>query len=316
MYHRLTMSVALSAWAIGGHLQAALVINPARAITDRIDVNVIAVADNDGSDSTAGLLGTSTRREQVFSLVDQIFAQAGVAVDFAMRPGTYNSSFARTGMPGSNNPRPSTDLRDLYQNAAAAGGVLSSDRNTINLFLVTIVPGFSQLGANYSAGIATLAGNGIAFFGGSTLSTYPEGREVLASVLAHEIGHNLGLEHIAVSQNLMQSGGGGQRLNASQISSVLNSRFTVPAPQPSSGDFNNDDIVDGADFLRWQRGQSPSRLSASDLSAWESQFATAAAYSLAAATQTPEPGSMTLAVLACMGLWRVRRRRSKTLSSP
>ena len=32
-----------------------------------------------------------------------------------------------------------------------------------------------------------------------------------------------------------------------------------------AGDFNNDGVVDGADFLAWQRGESPEPLSAADL---------------------------------------------------
>jgi hypothetical protein len=38
----------------------------------------------------------------------------------------------------------------------------------------------------------------------------------VASVIAHEIGHNLGLEHVTTGENLMKPGGGGERLNAAQ----------------------------------------------------------------------------------------------------
>jgi hypothetical protein len=306
MFRWSVVGVLLSLWTIDCQSHAALVVNPAQPITNEIRVNVIAVADNDGSDSTAGMLGNSTRRAQVLSLVDVIFAQAGVELNVTMRPGTYNSSFARSGTPGNNSPRPSSDLGAIYGNAAAAGGVLSSDPNTINLFLVSIVPGFSQLSSNYAAGIATVGGNGIAFYGGATLSTYPEGREVLASVFAHEIGHNLGLNHTSLPENLMRSGGGpddGERLTPAQINTIISSRFTVPLPPPTFGDFNGDEIVDGDDFLIWQRGQSPSRLSPGDLAAWESHFGTnATVHADASFYHVPEPESLALAMMAFAAL--------------
>lgn len=304
MFRPMLVGLALVAGALVSEGRAALIVNSARTLTDRINVHMIAVADSDGSDSTAGTFGTSAQRAEVFSLVDTIFAQAGVDVNFTMRPGTYNSSFARVGQTGNNNPRPNTDLRDLYQAAAAAGGVLSTNTNTINVFLVSIVPGFSQLGANASAGIATLGGNGIAYFGGGNLATFAAGREVLAGVLAHEIGHNLGLAHNTTAENLMQSGGDGakgQRLSAAQISTVLGSRFTVPLPQPIPGDFNGDGVVDGGDFLWWQRGRSPAPLSPGDLAVWKANFGAGGSVT------TPEPGGIVLGVMSALGAL-VRRR--------
>jgi hypothetical protein len=46
-----------------------------------------------------------------------------------------------------------------------------------------------------------------------------------------------------------------------------------PALVPAlRGDFNGDRAVDGADFLDWQRGESPNSGSASDLSDWQANF--------------------------------------------
>ena len=50
----------------------------------------------------------------------------------------------------------------------------------------------------------------MAMWAGPNLFSFNGGREIIASVLAHEIGHNLGLPHIGASQNLMQSGGSGR----------------------------------------------------------------------------------------------------------
>jgi hypothetical protein len=44
--------------------------------------------------------------------------------------------------------------------------------------------------------------------------------------------------------------------------------------QPGPGDFNGDGLVNGTDLLSWQRGQSPSPLSAADLESWRTNFPT------------------------------------------
>ena len=44
------------------------------------------------------------------------------------------------------------------------------------------------------------------------------------------------------------------------------------ATATNPGDFNNDGKVDGRDFLVWQRGGSPTPLSATDLAAWQSHY--------------------------------------------
>ena len=237
----------------------------------------------------------------MFSLVDVIYAQAGVDVDFTYRPGTYNSSFARTGTPGNNNPRPQSDLGSIRNAAAAAGNILSVDSNTINAFLVTIAPGFSQLSANSAAGLATINGNGVAYYGGSALSSFAGGRDVLASVLSHEIGHNLGLSHNTTNQNLMESGAAedGQRLDAAQIATILASRFTVAAPTTLPGDFNADQRVDGADLLAWQRGGSPTPRSTTDLNTWRTNFGrSAVASGIAAGLPVPEPATAPMLLIA------------------
>ncbi|MDZ4656408.1 MAG: hypothetical protein SH868_02390 [Bythopirellula sp.] len=55
------------------------------------------------------------------------------------------------------------------------------------------------------------------------------------------------------------------------------------------GDFDEDGDVDGADLLKWQRGESPTPMSATDLAAWQNSYGTP---SLVAATVVvPEPAT-------------------------
>lgn len=73
------------------------------------------------------------------------------------------------------------------------------------------------------------------------------------------------------------------------------------------GDFDGDGDVDGRDLLRWQRGQSPNPLSASDLAAWRNNYGSG---SLAAVTAVPEPGGLALALAGFAAVF-ARRRHSK-----
>lgn len=72
----------------------------------------------------------------------------------------------------------------------------------------------------------------------------------------------------------------------------------------AQGDFNGDSVVDGSDFLAWQRGESPNALSRSDLADWEANYGN----SLAAASveRVPEPIGMILVGTALMLLFSCR----------
>ena len=71
----------------------------------------------------------------------------------------------------------------------------------------------------------------------------------------------------------------------------------VPLVEAYNADYDNDGDVDGADFLKWQRGESPAPLSAFDLNLWETQYGTTASL-IAAATTVPEPDCAALLLIA------------------
>ncbi len=85
----------------------------------------------------------------------------------------------------------------------------------------------------------------------------------------------------------------------------------------NDADFNNDTVVDGADFLIWQRGVGSGTtnadgdangdgvVNAADLTIWQADYGTTGA---AVAASVPEPTTIGLAVLSLCGLMARRRR--------
>ena len=86
--------------------------------------------------------------------------------------------------------------------------------------------------------------------------------------------------------------------------------FSVELPAAGlAGDFDNDNDVDGEDFLAWQRGLSPNPLSAADLSDWEANYGTVAGLSAGNVTAVPEPSSCLLLSITLL-LWKHRHARN------
>jgi hypothetical protein len=73
------------------------------------------------------------------------------------------------------------------------------------------------------------------------------------------------------------------------------------------GDFNDDEVVDGQDFLLWQRGESPNFMSSGDLADWRANFGAGAA--TVAASVVPEPASLGLVGMALSAALLIRRQR-------
>jgi hypothetical protein len=70
------------------------------------------------------------------------------------------------------------------------------------------------------------------------------------------------------------------------------------------GDFDGDGDVDGRDFLAWQRGESPTPLSAGDLSDWQAAYGNGPLASLSA---VPEPGTICLMFVASISVLGFKR---------
>jgi hypothetical protein len=217
---------------LAGSARAQLVVNPPETISGSLLVQVVDTAADDGS-SAAPLFGTSAQQAAIFSDVNQIWAQAGIEVNFEFLPGTWDNSFALTGSSGNNNPRPASDLSAIVTDADSA---LSLDPKAIQLYMLQIVPTFSQAGSNTATGYSFTGFDGMTMWIGSLLPTTTDGQDVAASVLSHEIGRNLGLTTDTTdNQNLMNSDPTqGQYLTSSQIASADESQFVAPIPEPTT----------------------------------------------------------------------------------
>jgi len=230
---------------------SALIINAPLPITHQVNVQPIVVSTSDGSE-TATFLGTPDQQDIIEGYIDQIWAQAGVDVNF-LTTSTYSDDFIYDGSPfdysnGSGNKRPGTDLAAMFDNYPAA---LNNDATVLNMFFVDIVPQFEYTSLNTTNGLAWLDSNGVAVFVGENLLSFQAGQEAVATLIAHEIGHNLGLDHEAEAFNLMQAGGSpnpGAILSADQVQTIfiddtgidgfdLLQPYTpfTPIPEPTTG---------------------------------------------------------------------------------
>lgn len=324
--------------------KATLIVDPPQPITHRVTVQMIQTAKSDGT--TATLFGNATQEANIKSRVDQIWAQAGIDIDFLPSVTLWTSDFAYQGNAGSGT-RPTGDLNTIISLAGSAG-VLNTTPYVLNLFFVEVVPSFTPLDENTSAGYARIGDDGITYTVGSNLPGFQNGRDVIASVLAHEIGHNLGLQHPASGiANLMSPMGTTQQLTAEQISAVFQTTFRndsvafipnggtgFPQLIPALlGDYNQNNVIDAADYTVWRdlmttggtlpNDPTPGSITESDFTYWRDHFGDSLTPGSGASSDlpvslltdaagpstVPEPSTSILLAIALPVLAAGRRRR-------
>lgn len=188
-------------------------------VKQRVTVQPIVVANSNGT-NRAEFLGDDNQEALIKAEVEKIFAVAGVDVDW-LDTNRWNNTFANIGNGGVERPR--SDLGRIISDGDAVG-VGSPNPLVVDMYFVEIAAGFGDQSESTSNGLALIDATGITMHVGDDLLDSDSGWRTIAKVVAHEIAHNLGLEHVDDQTNLMGLGTG---LTESQINTILASQFTV-----------------------------------------------------------------------------------------
>ncbi len=191
-------------------------------IEEVVRIQPIIVSNSNGS-NTAEFFGTAEQEREIKNLINDIYFQAKVEIRWEAAR-SWNNSFANVGSGGT---RPVDDINRIIADGTAAG-VTSSASRTLNMFFVETTPGSANLSEDQVNGLALDGINGITFQVGDNLPTFPEGRQTVANVAAHEIAHNLGLEHSSGTSNLLNPVVTDNNLTRAQIAIIKESRFARP----------------------------------------------------------------------------------------
>ena len=97
--------------------------------------------------------------------------------------------------------------------------------------------------------------------------------------------------------------------DGAQIYQVDNFRLVTEVPQGVPGDYNDNGVVDGADYVLWRNGgplqnevDTPGTVNAADYAEWRARFGnTSGSGSLAGGGAVPEPSAAALLIAAIVG---------------
>lgn len=222
-------------------------LNPARPITHKLQIQGIRAQQDaaQGGEIATGF-GTETQQDSILSLLDQVWAQAGIGVEI-LPTRNYISSFTYNGFePGQtydpNAIRNADDFNTIFQNPNIP---FSENPSVLNIVFVDHMPGRTKTSNFTVSGNSIQDGNGTMLFIGAELLDFQNGITAVTDLVSRQIGINLGLTTSSEPENLMQPADAedpGQRITQGQIDTIFSDDPTrldgfdllQPIPEPAT----------------------------------------------------------------------------------
>lgn len=195
-----------------------------KPIVERVTVQPVVVSNNNGSD-TSPAFGNAQQEAEIKRRVNRIYAQAGIEIKW-LPTKQWNSTFA-------NGPGQGTRAISEFSEIISRGdeaGIGSQNPRIVDYYFINRVPG--QVRPETSGGRAFIGQSGGVQSVGDSILDSEDGRDAVAYVFAHELAHNLGLQHTDENTSLLSSryrvGSTNKFISQEQIQQMLASDITRP----------------------------------------------------------------------------------------